>query len=87
MDKTLVQLDKVIGYHHVADDVETKVQSGPGGDVESYIKVQVVFPLILPLSRGMNILPAGPGSIEGSTGLLPQQQPKQRGTESSPGLL
>ena len=39
MDKTLVQLDKVIGYHHVADDVETKVQNGPSGDVESYIKV------------------------------------------------
>ena len=39
VDKTLGQLDKVIGYHHVADDVESKVQVGPGGDVESYIKV------------------------------------------------
>ncbi|CAI8016816.1 Exocyst complex component 7 [Geodia barretti] len=39
VDKSLVQLDKVIGYHHVADDVETKIQVGPGGDVESYIKV------------------------------------------------
>ena len=32
-------MDKVIGYHHVADEVESKVQDGPGGDVESYIKV------------------------------------------------
>jgi exocyst complex protein 7 len=39
VDKSLVQLDKVIGYHHVADDVETKIQVGPGGDVDSYIKV------------------------------------------------
>ena len=40
MDKTLVQVDKVIGYHHVADEVESKVQDGPGGDVETYIKVE-----------------------------------------------
>ena len=39
VDKTLVQVDKVIGYHHVADDVESKVQDGPGGDVDTYIKV------------------------------------------------
>ena len=39
MDKTLGQMDKVIGFHHVADDVEGKVQDGPNGDVEPYIKV------------------------------------------------
>ena len=44
VDKTLVQLDKVIGYHHVSDDVETQVQDGPSGDVEAYVKVRVHLP-------------------------------------------
>ena len=42
VDKTLGQMDKVIGYHHLADDVETKVQDGPCGDVEAYIKVYFI---------------------------------------------
>ena len=39
MDKALVQVDKVIGYHHVADEVESRIQDGPSGDIEGYIKV------------------------------------------------
>ena len=32
-------MDRLIGFHHVADEVEAKVQEGPSGDVEGYIKV------------------------------------------------
>ena len=88
-----MQLDKVIGYHHVADDVETKIQVGPGGDVESYIKVGYKYTTpftVLLCMRCCEILwraSAGVGATENGSGLLPQQQPSQRGAYSSPRLL
>ena len=32
-------MERVIGFYHLANEVEIKVQSGPSGGVEGYIKV------------------------------------------------
>ncbi len=32
-------MERVIGYHHIADDVETKIRNGPTGNIEVYLKL------------------------------------------------
>lgn len=39
VEKTLQQLDRVIGFHHVADEVEPKVREGPVAGIEAYLKL------------------------------------------------
>ena len=39
MEKTLQQLDRVISFHHVADEVEAKVREGPVASIEAYLKL------------------------------------------------
>jgi exocyst complex protein 7 len=39
VDQTLNKLEHVIGYHHIADEVEPKLRGGPAGDIEGYLKL------------------------------------------------
>lgn len=34
---TLLELDRVISFYHVSDNVEAKIREGPSGDVKSYL--------------------------------------------------
>lgn len=39
MDKVLVHLDRVIAFHAVADEVETRIRDGPSGDINTYLEL------------------------------------------------
>lgn len=39
VEKTLTMLDRVMGYYHVAEEVETKIREGPSGNIEAYLKL------------------------------------------------
>ena len=39
MDKTLTQMDRVIGFHAVADEVETRAREGPSGNITGYLEL------------------------------------------------
>ena len=32
-------MERVISFHHIADDVEAKIREGPSGNIEGYLKV------------------------------------------------
>ena len=36
---TLSELDRVISFYHVSDDVEAKIRDGPSGDIKSFLEL------------------------------------------------
>ena len=39
VEKTLTTLDRVMGFYHIAEEVETKIREGPSGNIEAYLKL------------------------------------------------
>lgn len=39
VEKTLTWMDRVISFHHVADEVEPRIREGPGSNIEGYLKL------------------------------------------------
>lgn len=39
VDKLLAALERVIGFHHLSDEVEQKIKKGPSGNIEMYLSL------------------------------------------------
>lgn len=39
VQKSLVWMEKVIGFYHVGDEVEVKIREGPSGDIGAYLNL------------------------------------------------
>lgn len=39
VENSLIELDRIIGFHHMADDIEGRIREGPSGNIEGYLKL------------------------------------------------
>ena len=39
VENSLTELDRVIGFHHMADDIEGRIREGPSGNIDGYLKL------------------------------------------------
>lgn len=39
VENSLVELDRIIGFHHMADDIESRIREGPSGNIDAYLKL------------------------------------------------
>ena len=37
--ETLSELDRVMGFYHVSEDVEARIREGPSGNIKSYLEL------------------------------------------------
>lgn len=37
VEKTLSQMERVIGFHNIADEVEARIREGPSGNIDGYL--------------------------------------------------
>ncbi|XP_065898323.1 exocyst complex component 7-like [Dysidea avara] len=59
VDKLLDALERVIGFHHLSDEVEEKIKRGPSGNVESYLSLMDRLHTAVEFFQQSN-----PGSVE-----------------------
>ena len=39
VENSLSELDRIIGFHHMADDIDVRIREGPSGSIEAYLKL------------------------------------------------
>ena len=39
VENSLSELDRIIGFHHMADETEGRIREGPSGSIEAYLKL------------------------------------------------